>query len=51
MNFSPNWRAYVDGCETEVVPVDGTFVGAVVPDGEHRVELRYQPPYAWFFRG
>jgi Protein of unknown function (DUF6044)/Bacterial membrane protein YfhO len=51
MNYSPYWRAYVDGREADVVPVDCTFVGVAVPGGAHRVELRYQPPYAWLFPG
>ena len=51
MNYSPYWRAYVDGRETRVVQADSTFVGVPVPGGSHRVELRYQPPYAWFFPG
>lgn len=51
MNYSRYWRAYVDGHETVVLPVDGTFVGVAVPGGAHHVELRYQPPYAWLFPG
>lgn len=46
MNYSPYWHAYVDGREARVLPVDCTFVGVVVPAGDHRVELRYRPAYA-----
>jgi len=51
MNYSPYWRAYVDGLEARVLQADSTFVGVSVSAGSHQVELRYQPPYAWLFPG
>ena len=51
MNYSPYWRAYVDGREVGVIPVDSTFIGVPVPGGSHHVELRYEPPYAWLLPG
>lgn len=38
----PSWRAYVDGEETEVHRVNAAFRGVEVPEGEHRVVLRYE---------
>ncbi|MEI7902449.1 MAG: DUF6044 family protein [bacterium] len=51
MNYSPYWRAYVDGRDVAVIPVDCTFIGVAVPGGAHRVELRYELPYAWLLPG
>ena len=51
MNFSAFWHAYVDDREVHVKTVDSTFIGVPVPGGSHRVELRYQPPYAWLLPG
>ena len=51
MNYSPYWRAYVDDREADVIPVDYTFIGVGIPGGVHRVELRYEPPYAWLLPG
>lgn len=43
--FYPGWTATVDGRSVPVVEVDGAFAGVVVPAGEHRVSLRYEPTY------
>jgi uncharacterized membrane protein YfhO len=51
MNYSPYWRAHVDGLEARVMAVDSTFLGVVVPEGVHELELRYEPPYAWLLPG
>lgn len=51
MNYSPFWHAYVDDREAEVIPVDRTFLGVVLPGGASSVELHYQPPYAWLLPG
>ena len=45
-NFSPFWRACVDGRETRMFPADHTFQGVPVPRGRHEVVLSYEPPYA-----
>ena len=50
-NYSPYWHAYVDDREADVARVDGTFLGVVVPGGRHRVELRYEAPWAWLLPG
>ncbi|HDS30496.1 MAG TPA: hypothetical protein ENN67_05565 [Firmicutes bacterium] len=39
----PEWRAYIDGEETEIFPADMAFRAVRVPSGEHRVEFRYEP--------
>ncbi|WP_422926856.1 hypothetical protein [Singulisphaera sp. PoT] len=47
--FDPSWRASLDDEPWEVRPYRGTFLGANVPKGSHRLELRYAPgeiPYA-----
>ncbi|MGO8672567.1 MAG: hypothetical protein ACLQVD_14530 [Capsulimonadaceae bacterium] len=40
--FAPGWRARVDGLSTPVRN-DGIFLGASVPEGQHRLSLRYLP--------
>lgn len=39
----PGWKAYVDGIETEIYTVNNLIQGAVVPQGEHIVEFRFEP--------
>ena len=43
-SYLPFWRAYVDGKETPVFPVNGAQMAAVVPDGARVLEFRYQRP-------
>jgi hypothetical protein len=43
----PGWRAWVDGAESPVLPVNGVFRGVAVGPGRHRVEMRFVP---WTFR-
>ena len=45
-NFSPYWKATVDGIETKIFPVDNTFQGVYVRSGEHKVIIEYSPHYA-----
>jgi hypothetical protein len=47
--FFPGWKATVNGVEAEVHEVDHALRGVVVPNGESRVVLKYQP--AWFAVG
>lgn len=42
-NYSPYWKAWIDGQATSIVPADYTFQGLAVPAGTHRVVLRYVP--------
>ena len=39
----PGWRAYVDGREQPVLPVNGLFRGVVLDPGEHGVVYRFEP--------
>ncbi|MDZ4859858.1 MAG: YfhO family protein [Candidatus Hydrogenedentes bacterium] len=41
--YFPGWRAYIDGAETRVFPVNANFRGIVLPAGEHTVEYSYEP--------
>jgi hypothetical protein len=40
----PGWEATVDGERAEVLEVDHALRGIALPAGEHRVELRFDPP-------
>lgn len=39
----PGWRAWVDGKETPVYPIDGIFQGVELMAGRHEVDLRFEP--------
>lgn len=39
----PGWRLAIDGEAAEPVRVNGAFLGALVPAGEHRVRFVYAP--------
>ena len=41
----PGWTVTVDGAEADVVEVDGIFLGAVVPAGEHEIVFTYRSPW------
>ncbi len=41
--YEENWKAWVDGEETETVSVLGGLTAVPVAQGEHSVELRYVP--------
>ena len=40
----PGWSATIDGADVDVVEVDGIFLGASVPPGEHELVLTYRSP-------
>jgi hypothetical protein len=42
-SYYPGWRAFVDGTEAPILPVDVLFRGVVLEPGSHRVVFRYQP--------
>ncbi len=42
-SFHRGWRAEVDGRPTEVLRVNGDFLGCVVEPGQQRVSLKFQP--------
>lgn len=41
--YHSGWRAAVDGRETEVLRVNGDFMGCVAPPGAHRITLAFRP--------
>lgn len=42
-NWHEDWTAYVNGVETPIRRVDGTFRGVPVPAGHYEVQMVYQP--------
>jgi Bacterial membrane protein YfhO len=42
--FDAGWRAFSDGRPTPTLKVDSGLLGVALKNGEHRIELRYQPP-------
>ena len=42
--FDAGWHAFSDGRATPTLRVDGGLLGIALKAGEHRIELRYQPP-------
>lgn len=42
-SFHPDWHAYVDGEEADVIRADYAMRGVVVPPGRHTVEWSYEP--------
>lgn len=41
--FFPGWQAGVDGKRTQIYEVDGALRGVMVPQGLHRITMRYRP--------
>jgi hypothetical protein len=41
----PGWTLTVDGEQADVVEVDGIFLGARVPPGEHEIVFTYRSPW------
>jgi len=41
--FHPGWKAAVDDAPVTIVRAYGDFMGIEIPDGEHRVDLRFDP--------
>ena len=42
-SYHPNWRATVDGIETDTVMLIPSFVGVKLPPGDHQVWIEYRP--------
>ncbi|HEX9861080.1 MAG TPA: YfhO family protein, partial [Nitrospirota bacterium] len=40
----PGWKAYVDGAETKIYRTDYLLRGIAMPEGEHEVEMVFDPP-------
>ena len=45
--YSPFWKASVDNKPAKIFPANHTFQGISLAAGQHRVELSYEPPYAF----
>ena len=45
-NYSPFWKAEINGFATRIFPVHNAFQGIYVKAGENTVRLEYDPPYA-----
>lgn len=45
--FDEGWTVFVDGKEQEAIPVDGIWTGVVVTEGDHHIELVYDPSWLW----
>jgi hypothetical protein len=41
----PGWEVQIDGQVSDVVEVDGIFLGVVVPGGHHEIDWRYRPTW------
>ena len=41
--YESGWRAYVDGEEVEILPTHHALRGIPISEGEHRVEMHYDP--------
>lgn len=46
INWSPYWRASVDGVSIRLIRVNHTHIGISIPAGAHRIRLAYAPPYS-----
>lgn len=42
-SYHPNWRATVDGIETDTIMLMPGFVGIELPPGDHYVRIEYRP--------
>lgn len=43
--YSKGWKIYIDGQETELLQSNVMYMGAMISEGTHTVELRYETPY------
>ena len=43
--FDEGWKVFVDGDEQTLLAVDGIWAGVEVTEGEHHIELRYEPDW------
>lgn len=47
-SYHPGWRARIGANPIEVIPVNGDFLGCVVPPGRHRIVYQFQPRSLWY---
>jgi hypothetical protein len=43
VSFDPGWKAWLDGKEILVHPAQLAFMAVKIPQGTHRLQLRYEP--------
>ena len=43
--YSDGWKAYMDGQQIDLHRVDVKYMGLVLPEGEHHIDLVYNTPY------
>lgn len=41
--YHPRWKAKMDGFNVPIEQVNGMFTGIIVPAGQHRIELEFNP--------
>jgi len=44
----PGWKALVDGRPRPIVMTNAAFRGVTVPEGRHRIEMRFEPSILWY---
>jgi len=44
-NYYPEWKAYIDGKETKIYPVNLIHIGVIIPAGKHKLTISYQPVF------
>jgi hypothetical protein len=42
-NWHPKWKAFVNGTQTNIILVNGTFRGVFIPAGPYEVRFYYEP--------
>ena len=44
--WHPNWKAYIDGNETNIIETNGAFKGIILPPGNHSIHFLFDnKPY------
>ncbi|HLF19239.1 MAG TPA: YfhO family protein, partial [Bacteroidota bacterium] len=41
--YPKGWKAFIDGKETQIYCLDYLFRGVVIPPGDHKLEMRFEP--------
>jgi len=44
-NYYTGWKSYIDGKETKIYKTNGILKGVLIPEGLHKIEFSYSPPY------